>query len=266
MATEDQHDTIREILDAPRPAPPTRAQFATEELFEDAWFGWQAEALERAELALEQIRGLVDEKAGATGRWVPRDLSAVAMLRAEVARELALPEEHRFYEAAELDRVQRMLDRLNPQVTVGAPGGDTGHFWGPASNAHAYLPPGYYDAIDMATGDPVRLVVAQVAGNVDGTASAAFPLTSPGEQTLDELAVTLAASEQIAPAETVRRVTALVADSGRAVRAVDTPAVDMPGPVLARMAARMGIRASQLTGREAQHIDAADEPGLALGR
>jgi len=266
MADNDEHAVIREILDAPRPVMPGRAEFATEELFEDAWLGWQAEALERAELALEQVRAVVSDGTATTGRWVPRDLSAVAMLRTEVARELALPEPDRFYGPAELDRVQQMLDRLNPEVTVGAPGGDTGHFWGPASNAHAYLPPGYYDAIDMATGDPVRLVVAQVAGNVDGTAAAAFPLTSPAEQTLDELAVTLAASEQVAPAETVRRVTALVADSGRAVRAVDTPAVDVPGPTLARMAARMGIRASQLTGQDAPHIDAAGEPGLALGR
>lgn len=266
MAENDPTDVIRDLASAPRPPVPLRAQFATEELFEDAWLDWQTEAREQAEATLEAIRSILDDGPGRDGVWVPRDLAAVTLLRMAVRNELAAPEGSRFFDQAELDRLDRMLGGLDPMIAVGTPNASTGEFVGHAARAHHYLPPGYYEARNLDTGDPVRLVVGQVAGIVEGTMSAAFPINGGAEHTLDEIAVTLAASEQVPAAETVRRVTALVADTGRAVRAADTPAVDMPEPVLARLAARMGIRATQLSPRDAPHLDAAGEPGLALGR
>jgi hypothetical protein len=265
MADNDEHAAIHEILDTPRPAMPGRAEFATEELFEDAWSSWQTETLERAELALQQVRTVIDSGTGA-GMWVPRDLVAVAMLRAEVARERSLAPEHRFFDTVELDRVGGMLDRLDPEITAGSPDGQTGQFWGPASNAHQYLPAGMYDAVEVATGDPVRLVVGAVAGRVSGQGSAAFPLRPGAEQSLDEIAVVLSASEAAPAVEALDRVRTLVAETGRAVTAAEAPGVDIGQETLARLAATLGMRASRLARPEVPDREAPAVPGLALGQ
>lgn len=266
MPTDDASDAIREILAAPRPVPPRRADFATEELFEDAWLGWQGEALDRAEQALGQVASVLDEQPGAIGTWVPRDLVAVAMLRAEVARERALPDEHRFFDHSELDRVGRMLDRLDPQVSVGSEHGPTGLFWGPASTAHQYLPPGVYEAVEVSTGDPYRLVVGPVAGQVAGEASAAFPRRAGAEQTLDEVAAVLGAVDPGAPTTGLERVRALVADTGRAVDAGTAPASDLSPDALARLDASLGTRATRLGVAAAPERETPAGPDVVLGR
>lgn len=267
MATDDATDAIREILAAPRPVPPRRADFAAEELFEDAWLSWQTEALERAEQALGQVRAVLDERPTAMGQWVPRDLVAVAMLRAEVARERALPNEHRFFDHAELERVGRMLGRLDPEISAGSEHAPTGQFWGPASTAHRYLPPGVYDAVEVSTGDPFRLVVGPVAGQVAGEASAAFPWRAGAEQTLDEVAVILAAAEPSwVPGDPLERVRELIADTGRAVDALDAPAADLPPAVLARLDSTLGTRATRLGATTVPERESSAGPDVVLGR
>lgn len=267
MPTDDASDAIREILAAPRPGSPTRADFATEELFEDAWLGWQTEALDRAEQALSQVGAVVDARLNATGQWVPRDLVAVAMLRAEVARERALPEEHRFFDKAELDRVGRMLARLDPEVSVGSAHGQAGRFWGLASTAHLYLPQGVYEVVETSTGDPYRLVVGPVAGQVAGEASAAFPRRADAERTLDEVAGILAAAEPSwEPGDPLEQVRELVADTGRTVDAAAAPVAALPPTALARLNASFGTRATRLAATAVPERETPAGPDVALGR
>lgn len=260
MADDDAIEAVREAVTAPRPPAPERADFPTEDAFEVAWADWQTEALERADLALDRVAAVVGEGPDAGAAWAPRELAAITLLRTAAHAERDAPGRARTLTDAELGRVERMLQRMDPEITVGSEHGPTGQFWGRAANAHRDLSPGSYEAVEIGTGDPVRLMVGK-------TASAAFPVTGGGNDTLDELAVVLAASERLSPAETVRRITALVAESGRAVRAQDAPATDMPPAALARMAATLGVRASQLVSRD-HPVAVADAaiPAPALGR
>lgn len=266
MAADDSSDAIREVLAAPRPAPPVRGDFVTEELFEDAWLGWQAEALERAERALAEVGLIVGERRGVSGQWVPRDLVVVAMLRAEVARESALPEEHRFFDQVELDRVGLLLERLDPEVSAGSEHGPTGQFWGRASTAHHFLPPGVYEAAGMSTGEQFRLIVGPVAGRVAGEASAAFPVGSGAERTLDEVAAVLAAAGSEAPGDVLGRVQALVADFAAAGGVVAAPVETATAVARDRLDASLGLRATRLGSAASPEREASALPDRFPGR
>ena len=146
-----------------------------------------------------------------------------------------------------------MLFAADSDVSVPDPDDPVGVpiYEGPASDAHAWIVPGVYDATGIDGEGQFRLVVGRVPVGEGVTASAAFPAVEHDSAVVNEIARILEQdTEQHNPPEVLDRINAAVLATGRAGAAPGD--VRPPEQALTRL--ERGALLSELLAEREQHL------------
>ncbi len=234
--------------------------------FEDMRYAWDhsqwrndfTTAARRREHALE---GLLAEAGPRTvflperfhREWLPADLLALQTLHAVVEREKTgqgVP----LLDRRLREQLESMLFAVDPEVRVVDPDDAAGAelYAGPASEAHAWLPPGVYDATGPEGTGEFRLVVGRVPVGDSLTASAAFPLVEHDSMVVNEIARILEHdTEDHDPAAVLARVNTAITSTGRiGVLPADLEPNEAPLTRIER-----GVLLDELLAEREQHLD-----------
>jgi hypothetical protein len=184
--------------------------------------------------------------------WVPAGLIALHTLRSIVESEqpiLGISIERE--QAAQLEA---LLAAADPEVRVLDPDDPSGVelYAGPASEAHAWLPSGVYEATGPDGTGEFRLVVGPIPGSEGVTASAAFPPLEHDSAALSEIARILEHDTEIAdPATVLAHINETVTGTGR-IGALPSDLARTPEP-LTRI--ERGVLLSELLAEREQHLN-----------
>lgn len=202
--------------------------------------------------------------------WVPSDLIALQTLRVLVEREKAgvgVP----LLDRREREELSAMLFAADPDVSVPDPDDPVGIpiYEGPASEAHAWIVPGVYDATGIDGEGQFRLVVGRAPVDDGVTASAAFPPAEHDSAVVNGIARILEQdTEQHNPVTVLERINTAVIATGRTGAAPG----DIRGPEQALTRLERGALLSELLAEREQHLDTDPEspeppsPGRGSGR
>lgn len=149
------------------------------------------------------------------GTWLPADLIAVTTLRdlnehhSRLMQRLLGPEQR--------GQLEQMLHEADPDVRIADPEdpGAPELYEGPASEAHAWIPPGVYQATGTNGQGEIRVVVGPSAVGNQQSASAAFPPAEHDAAVVNRIAGLLEDAEGTDPDRVLARIDTLVADTGR---------------------------------------------------
>ncbi|WP_029153970.1 hypothetical protein [Microbacterium gubbeenense] len=222
---------------------------------------WQSEFTTTALRREHALQGLVAEGGPRTAflperfhrEWVPSDLIALQTLRVLVEQETA-GEDKPLLDRREREELSAMLFAADPDVSVPDPDDPVGMpiYEGPASEAHAWIVPGVYDATGLDGEGRFRLVVGRAPIGDGVTASAAFPPAEHDSAVVNEIARILEQdTEQHNPATVLDRINAAVLGTGRTAA---TPS-DIHPPEQALTSLERGALLSELLAEREQHLD-----------
>ena len=199
--------------------------------YEDAADTWRMECLTLADAAanlpsllqrLEQAEN-AEEPTGYLpeafhGMWLPADLIAVSTLR-------ELSEHHprlmqRLLGPEQRVHLEQVLQEADPDVRIADPEDPDAPelYEGPASEAHAWIPPGVYQATGTEGQGDFRVVVGPSTVGNQQSASAAFPPAEHDAAVVNRTARVLedhADTADLDPEEVLARIDTLVAETGR---------------------------------------------------
>ncbi len=184
--------------------------------------------------------------------WVPSDLIALQTLRVLVEREKA-GEGRPLLDRREREELEAMLFAADPDVSVPDPDDPVGVpiYEGLASEAHAWIVPGVYDATGIDGEGQFRLVVGRVSVGDGATASSAFPPVEHDSAVVNEIARILEQdTEQLNPAVVLDRINAAVLATGR----TGTAPGDIRPPEQALTRLERGALLSELLAEREQHL------------
>lgn len=202
--------------------------------------------------------------------WVPSDLIALQALRVLVEREKA-GEGRPLLDRREREELEAMLFAADPDVSVPDPDDPVGVpiYEGPASEAHAWIVPGVYDATGLDGEGQFRLVVGRAPVGDGATASAAFPPVEHDSAVVNEIARILEQdTEQHNPTVVLDRINTAVLATGRTGAAPG----DIRPPEQALTRLERGALLSELLAEREHHLNTDPDspeppsPGRGSGR
>jgi len=148
--------------------------------------------------------------------WIPADLLAVTTLRELLDQPRNVT--GRLLARSEHQELAAMLFAADPVVRIPDPDRPDGPeiYEGPASEAHAWIPPGVYPATGLDDHGEFRVVVGRIPVGNTTTASAAFPPAEHDSTVLNRIARVLEDGlEHDDPREVLTQVDVLVTATGR---------------------------------------------------
>lgn len=279
--TERVRDGLMDLLERESlPVEPNKADYLVtiapsfEGEYEGARFSWdhtqwRSDFTVLAYAREQALRGLLVEGGPRTmylpprfhREWVPADLLAIQTLREVIEHDKSghgVP----LLDRAQQERLDAILFAADPDVTIPNPDDPESPeiYTGPASEAHAWLPPGVYDATGADGQGEFRVVVGRAPVGNSVTASAAFPPVEHDSTVLNEVARILEQdTEHYEPGPVLQRVNAAILSTGRTGAAPTTTAAVIEDPPLTRL--ERGLLLSDFLTEREGHLDTGpDDP------
>lgn len=229
---EHTRDGVLDVLDRTRlphePAPRDPALHPDHDLDpalpETAYEQWREAFTQAARRREKLLRDVIAEAGPRTSYlpeqfsrdWIPRDLVAVATLRALLDLDPTIT--GRLLDRSARQDLEGLLIAADADVEIPNPDEPDGPliYAGPASGAHEWIPPGVYPATGLDTEGEFRVVVGRCQVGDTVMASAAFPSAEHDSAVMDKISRTLTCSAEPAPAaQVLAQITELVASTGR---------------------------------------------------
>lgn len=273
--TERVRDGLIDLLERePLPLEPKKDDYlvvvapAYEGEYEDARYRWdrsqwRTDFTDTARRREQALQGLLVEGGPRTmflperfhREWVPSDLLAIQTLREVIEREHA-GRGYPLLDRAQREQLESMLFAADAEVAIPDPIDPAAPpiYEGPASEAHAWIRPGVYDATGSDGQGEFRVVVGRAPIGDSVTASAAFPPAEHDSAVLNEVARLL---EQYAdnpdPMVGLERVNTLVLSTGRMGAPPASPSAAAMQSPLTRL--ERGVLLSDLLADRGQQLD-----------